>query len=217
MKHFEVGCILIVCFLCGITGTLASCKGGTTSSNQCDQTCGGFNECKCNTTGAPTYDTCIQKCMSLTCFSEINITCIAQQNCTQVCESGLCDMTCNAKEYCKQNGDSNGVEAMSCSSKGCKQSCMEGNCKMMHCEADECLQTCDNGGCTMNCTESVKRCSQRCTAKTECILECHAEVCQQECSGPAQCIILNKFNTSPSRVHLNILLLIIAFFMLLLQ
>lgn len=215
MKRFEVGLILTLCFLYGITTTMASCVGGTTSSNQCYQPCGP-DECKCNTTNEPTYDNCNQTCPPQYCYNSINyIICIAEKNCSQVCEPGACDMTCNAGQYCEQKADDNGAKTMSCSSKGCKQSCAGGHCEMMHCEADDCFQTCGQGGCTMNCTESVKTCSQSCTANRKCTMECRAEVCLQECSGHAQCIIVNASATS--RVHLNLPLFVLAFFMLILH
>ena len=213
----QVGYIhLGLCLLYGITTTLAtSCAGGgTISSNQCNQNCYG-SECKCNTTEASNYYSCNQTCMAHNCYEDINITCIAQENCVQVCDHGKCNMTCSAKDYCKQKADHNGAETMSCSSKQqCVQSCEEGDCDMMHCEADACLQTCGNGGCTMTCTETVKVCSQSCTANKKCTLDCRAKVCLQECSGPKECIIVNA---APSQVHLHFPLLFTAFLMLLQQ
>lgn len=179
MNTLKVGVILIMCLLHVVTTTqLASCKGGTISNNKCTQSC-QLNECYCNTTNHAKYDTCNQDCSPPNCFSfgDANkITCIAEKNCSQTCQPGTCAMTCNAQDYCDQKADNNGVKIMSCSSKGCTQSCMEGNCDIMYCEADNCHQTCGKGGCTMNCTESVKMCSQICSSEEKCTLECRAEV-----------------------------------------
>lgn len=207
MYRTEVEHILILCLLCGVTTTLAttSCATGRKSS-ECYQSCRP-EECKCNTTETTAYNTCNQTCLPLYCFDEVRMTCIAEQNCTQVCQPGLCDMKCSAGKFCRQKAE-NGAKTMSCSSKECRQDCIEGQCNVMHCEAENCLQTCGKGGCRMNCTESVKKCSQSCTANTECILECRAEVCKQECSGPARCIIVN-LNAASSRV-LNLPVFVIA-------
>ena len=213
MNHIRIGHIFIFCFLYGLSTVLTSCEN---KNNQtCQQHC-GKQTCKCNTTEDSQYDNCNQKCNPPYCFEEIpNMNCIAEQNCTQVCQSGNCDMSCNAKGYCKQKSDENGAKKMSCSSKGCWQSCSKGACKTMYCEANECMQTCDKGDCTMNCTESVKTCSQRCKAiDTKCTMECHAEVCLQECSGPNACIIVNA---ASSKLHQSVSLFVIGLFTLILQ
>lgn len=211
MHCVEVSLILTLCSLCGISTTLASCKGGETSSNQCSQSC-ELDECKCNTTNDPKFDNCDQKCLPPNCFSRVPVlSCIAEKNCSQLCQPGSCDMTCNAQEHCEQRAENNGAKKMSCFSKRCEQSCMSGSCEVMHCEAEVCLQTCGSGGCTMNCTESVKKCSQSCTANMKCILECRAEICHQKCSGPSHCVIVNE---APSSLKINLVLFVMSFILL---
>ena len=211
MHRIEVVLIVIVCLFYGVMTTWAktSCETGSIPS-ECYQSC-RHGECKCNTSETSTYDMCNQTCLAKDCFPDVTMTCIAKQNCTQVCQPGSCDMKCTAGDSCTQKAE-NGAKTMSCSSKECTQNCVEGSCEAMLCEAEHCLQTCGEGGSTMYCTESVKICSQRCTANKDCTLECRAEVCKQECSGPARCIILNA---ASSPVLLNFpAVFALVFFML---
>ena len=211
MNRTEVGHILIWCLLCQVITVLAITRCDPRSKPpMCYQSCRP-KECKCNATERTAYSSCNQTCSGQFCYTDVKMSCIAGQNCTQVCLSGFCDMTCRADNLCTQKAE-NGAKTMTCSSKECKQDCVDGNCNVMHCsETENCLQTCGKGGCAMNCTETVKKCS-RCIANKKCTLECRADVCDQQCSGPAQCIIVNA--ASLRVLHLPVF--VMAFLMLIL-